>query len=449
MGSKLAFMNRKVILISFLLQILAGQTHLYANGDNRAVIVSYIYEYKDIAIAEMHRTGIPASIKLAQAVLESNAGRSYLAREGNNHFGIKCGSAWSGESVYRKDDDYDRNGKLMQSCFRSYSDPAFSFVSHSDFLTDPRKAYRYGFLFDLDKTDYKAWAHGLKKAGYATNPRYATLLINVIHSYNLQEFDYVENVPKEVVEAEELIVEAQAEFIPEEKETRQTFFLMEALESYSIAELNKVSYIKADYGDTPENIALEMGIQVETLLQYNDHIYKADSELDEGTIIYLEHKRRKFKGSLNTHHVTDEESMEGIAQEYAIKLKQLYRKNRMKEGTQPAQGEQIYLRGRRPKNSIAKLRPPTRATSKEPSGSDSGQEVPAPSLNPNPPIQPREETPLQEIETIQPETVIHVVQQGETLYAISRLYDLTVTQLKVLNNLTDNVIKPGQELKVK
>lgn len=146
---------------------------------------AYIEQYKTIVVNEMSRVGIPASIKMAQAILESGSGKSTLARQSNNHFGIKCGSSWTGKEVYRHDDDY-KNGLLVRSCFRAYDDPAKSFMAHSDFLTDNR---RYAFLFDLDIYDYKGWANGLRKAGYATDPNYPTKLISLIEKYELYLLD--------------------------------------------------------------------------------------------------------------------------------------------------------------------------------------------------------------------------------------------------------------------
>ncbi|MEM9261275.1 MAG: glucosaminidase domain-containing protein, partial [Bacteroidota bacterium] len=149
----------------------------------------YIKRYKDIAIREMERSGVPASIKLAQGILESDSGKSRLASAANNHFGIKCGSQWKGEEYYKRDDDYDDNGQLIKSCFRKYRNPDASYVAHSEFLRDPAKSFRYGFLFRLDPTDYRGWAEGLRRAGYATNPRYPQLLISIIERYNLQQYD--------------------------------------------------------------------------------------------------------------------------------------------------------------------------------------------------------------------------------------------------------------------
>ena len=155
----------------------------------QADVQDYIYTHKDIAIEEMHRTGIPASIKLAQGLLESNIGQSSLSKIGNNHFGIKCGNSWQGKEMYKEDDDYGANNQLTKSCFRVFESAYDSYVAHSEFLLNPRKSYRYGFLFSIPSHDYIAWAKGLKKAGYATDPHYAEKLISRIEDYALYQFD--------------------------------------------------------------------------------------------------------------------------------------------------------------------------------------------------------------------------------------------------------------------
>lgn len=148
-------------------------------------ILNYIDQYSTVAIQEMERTGIPASITLAQGIIESRYGMSGLAKNSNNHFGIKCKGDWTGGKYYHKDDDYV-NGKLVKSCFRVYDDPIDSYYDHSEFLMVNK---RYHFLFNLAKTDYKGWAKGLKKAGYATAKNYATMLINTIEKYELYQYD--------------------------------------------------------------------------------------------------------------------------------------------------------------------------------------------------------------------------------------------------------------------
>lgn len=179
-----------LFFISFLM------THFFAIGNG--VTVQYIQKYKTIAISEMQRTGIPASIKIAQGILESNSGRSTLAKQSNNHFGIKCGNDWDGKQVYRHDDDYE-NGLLVRSCFRAYEDPYDSYIAHSDFLSNPN-SQRYGFLFNLDQSDYKAWAYGLKESGYATDANYPHKLINIIEKYQLSNLDEEAILDTEAIE---------------------------------------------------------------------------------------------------------------------------------------------------------------------------------------------------------------------------------------------------------
>lgn len=146
----------------------------------------YMERYKFIAKEEMKRAGIPASIKMAQGIMESMAGRSELAINANNHFGIKCKSNWPGQTYFYKDDDRDSIGNLVQSCFRVYSSPEESYFDHSEFL---KNRTRYKSLFELDITDYKSWAQGLRKCGYATDPSYALKLVQTIEKYNLNLLD--------------------------------------------------------------------------------------------------------------------------------------------------------------------------------------------------------------------------------------------------------------------
>lgn len=150
------------------------------------IVEDYINAYQFIAISEMERTGIPASIKLAQGLLESDWGRSELSEFGNNHFGIKCGGSWAGKTYYKVDDDYDSKGQLTESCFRVFESDEASYIAHSEFLIANK---RYAFLFDYDNTDYKSWAKGLRKAGYATDPAYPSKLIGIIKKYELHQFD--------------------------------------------------------------------------------------------------------------------------------------------------------------------------------------------------------------------------------------------------------------------
>ena len=209
--------------------------------------LNYIDRYKGIAIEEMNKYGIPASIKLAQALLESGNGNSYLATRANNHFGIKCGGSWSGKSVNRPDDSNN-------DCFRVYNDPEHSFRDHSQFLL--RK--RYENLFTLRKDDYKGWAKGLKAAGYATNPRYPELLIDLIERYNLQQYDRAE-APVEVIARVEKVEE-----VIEEKEVEEPQVPVEEIKK-PVAML--IYEVKAT--DTMYSIARKYNVTVETIKQLN------------------------------------------------------------------------------------------------------------------------------------------------------------------------------------
>ena len=209
--------------------------------------LNYIDRYKGIAIEEMNKYGIPASIKLAQALLESGNGNSYLATRANNHFGIKCGGSWSGKSVNRPDDSNN-------DCFRVYNDPEQSFRDHSQFLL--RK--RYENLFTLKKDDYKGWAKGLKAAGYATNPRYPELLIDLIERYNLQQYDRAE-APVEVIARVEKVEE-----VIEEKEVEEPQVPVEEIKK-PVAML--IYEVKAT--DTMYSIARKYNVTVETIKQLN------------------------------------------------------------------------------------------------------------------------------------------------------------------------------------
>ncbi len=170
----------KIVLLFAILSVIMGFR------SSEEITFSYIDNYKDLAVIEMYRTGVPASITLAQAILESDSGTSNLASNSNNHFGIKCKTYWKGMSYYHKDDDKDKNGKLIESCFRAYDAVVDSYIDHSNFL---KYSSNYSQLFYLDRSDYEAWANGLKTSGYATDKYYAQKLIKTIKKYNLNVYD--------------------------------------------------------------------------------------------------------------------------------------------------------------------------------------------------------------------------------------------------------------------
>jgi len=178
---------RRVYRIFLLIALYVGLSS-FSEENTRLASEEYIDIYKEYAIIEMHRSGIPASVTLAQALVESRYGTSRLATTANNHFGIKCKSYWRGETFYHKDDDYNKQGKLIDSCFRAYGSALDSYVDHSNFLMNTSW---YGELFQYDKTDYVNWSLGLKKCGYATNKKYADMLINKINDFQLYQYDYM------------------------------------------------------------------------------------------------------------------------------------------------------------------------------------------------------------------------------------------------------------------
>jgi LysM repeat protein len=282
-------------------------TIFLATAREKITTVEYIETYKSVAIQEMNMYGIPASITLAQGILESGSGNSHLAIEANNHFGIKCHRDWEGRKVYHDDDE-------KNECFRAYKDPNESFRDHSLFLKDRS---RYAFLFEEDRTDYKAWAKGLKKAGYATNPKYPKLLINLIETHNLHQYD--------LKQSEE-----------------EDYFELDLSSAIIQTSSNKVKFIVAGEGDSFESIASQTENKPADLLEYNELNY--DDKLKAGDKVYLQPKKRKAARSFKTHTVAPGETMYFIAQKYAVKLKYLYKRNELKIGYQPKAGEILELR---------------------------------------------------------------------------------------------------------
>ena len=252
---------------------------------------AYIKKYRELAVEEMKKYHIPASITLAQGLLESGAGQSALARKSNNHFGIKCGSDWYGKTVSHDDD-------ARGECFRAYKHSKDSYEDHSKFLAGRP---RYASLFNLNITDYKGWARGLKKAGYATNPRYADQLIGIIELYELYKYDD-KNYLK---------------WIKKNPNPHQTYIA------------NDLLYIVVRAGDSWKSISQEFDISQKKLRKYND-LYKGYA-LQVGDILYLEKKNKKADKEHIVHVLRAGESMYSISQKYGIRLKNLYKLNKMDE----------------------------------------------------------------------------------------------------------------------
>lgn len=438
--------------------------------EKKMTVQEYIDTYKDIAVSEMKRAGIPASITLAQGILESGNGNSRLAKEGNNHFGIKCKKTWTGNTIYEDDDE-------LNECFRAYKTAKESYEDHSSFLLDNT---RYAFLFDLEPTDYKGWAKGLKSAGYATNPKYADILISLIERHELHKLDTKEGLPSK-----------KDGTIAEPKPDPLTMTESE------VFKFNKILATKIKEGQTASSVAKSFHLRPNQIYKYND--LKEGSDLATGSIIYLKPKKRK--GTEAYHTVKDGETMYSISQLYGIKLKHLYKKNRMEPGTEPAVGQVVYMRRKR--RTAPELRKAVDVLVKVPPADtlkfEPYKEHPAVTIAPNdkagrktlPKEEPKKDNPKVEVEnpeTYQPATITqpvtpekekevfvektgdkkfnveidevtkvedkkmldkseyHVVQKGETLFSISKKYSKSVDQLKELNHLNDFGLKVGQKL---
>lgn len=355
------------------------------SGSTSSYVTEYINTYSGVAVSEMKRTGIPASITLAQGMLESGYGRSTLATKGNNHFGIKCHSTWTGAKIYHDD---NRRGE----CFRAYSSALESYKDHSEFLVN---GSRYRELFKLSGTDYKGWAHGLKKAGYATDPKYAHLLIGKIEEYGLHAYDTgarVAGVPGDQVtampgtvsrtkatetdpsavppsapatsqagapaigtatapatsaarvrkEAETAAVQGSPVTNGKTNEAEAPIKIISLNTGNKPQVNNGVEYIITAEGDTFESLAEKHQLLAWEIIRYND--LTAATPIQPGQVIYLQSKRNRAEQGKQLHTVTSGETMHSISQKYAIKLSSLYKMNVMEEGTRCNPGQKLRLR---------------------------------------------------------------------------------------------------------
>ena len=379
-------------------------------------VIDYINTYKEIAIREMQRSGIPASITLAQGIHESMAGKSDLVQRSNNHFGIKCRAEWKGEKVYHDDD-------ARGECFRSYTKAEESYVDHTDFL---RNGTRYAFLFEYDPTDYSQWAYGLKKAGYATNPKYPLILIKYIEDYNLQQYTLIamgKLSPKDEV----LAGGGKPVSIGNGVAIREINFPSAAkpVVDYPIGEFKinntKVIFVKA--GTSLLGIAKQYDISLKHLLDFNELSEDEDDVLAQDQLVYLQRKRKS--GEAEFHEVKPGETLYDICQTEGIRLESLIGYNYLQDQPAPAVGEKLYLQSKAPERpKLAK---------------DVVREAPAP-----PVATPDQITPANSSAVT---ASLHIVREKETLYSIAKKYSITVEQLKEWNKLAgNNGLKTGQEL---
>lgn len=302
-------MKRIYILSVFLIPLFTVSAQMRKNANYER----YIETYKDIAIEQMKKYKVPASITLAQGLFESGAGMSSLARNSNNHFGIKC-HRWRGATVYHDDDE-------RGECFRAYNNPRDSYEDHSKFLVT---SSRYRSLFDLKITDYKGWSRGLKKAGYATNPRYADKLIEIIELYDLNRFDKAKKYDK-----------YKANYISNHHNSQLP---------YVIYAYNSNYYLRARQGDTFHSLAKETGVSASKLAKYNER--DKDEILSQGDIIYLKKKQKRATKEFSNkpHFVKPGESMYLICQLYGIRLESLYKMNNLHPDYQIQVGDCLRVR---------------------------------------------------------------------------------------------------------
>lgn len=286
------------LLAIILLSTACFNANAQADAYNR-----YIKQYKDIAIKHQKKYGIPASITLAQGLLESSAGNSRLAREANNHFGIKCGSGWKGKTIKHK-------AERGKECFRKYKNAEESYEDHSRFL----KRDRYKPLFKLKTSDYKGWARTLRKCGYATDKKYPDKLISLIERYKLYQYDGGK------------LDKNRTEY----KNGRE------------VHKLGKMKYVTACAGDTYESLAKELGIKKKKLLSFNDA--ENDAAIDEGDRIFITKKEKKFPGKEKTCIVEGDETLHDISQRYGIQLKSLLKMNKLKDSDTIKTGDILKIR---------------------------------------------------------------------------------------------------------
>jgi LysM repeat protein len=380
-------------------------------------VIDYVNTYKEIAIREMQRSGVPAAITLAQGIHESMAGKSDLVLKSNNHFGIKCQATWKGEKVYHDDD-------ARGECFRSYAKPEESYVDHSDFL---KNGSRYAFLFQLDPTNYSDWAYGLKKAGYATNPKYPQIIIKYIEDYNLEQYTLIamgKLSPKDEVLAGGgkpvnltngvAIQQINLPAVPK------------PVVDYPIGEfkINRTKVIFAKSGSSLLGIAKQFDVSLKHLLDFNEFSEDEDDVLAQDQLVFIQRKRRE--GSQEFHEVRPGETLYDISQSEGIRLESLINYNHLQNQGEPAVGEKLYLQGRAPE--MPKLAKDVVMTAPK---------------QPLPVVTPTQITPANSSAVT---GTIHIVAEKETLFSIAKKYSITVEQLKEWNKLTGNDLKIGQEL---
>lgn len=321
------------LLLTLSLSFIISVMHAQSSSD----IISYISKYKDIALEHEKEQGIPASITLAQGILESGAGKSMLAVNANNHFGIKAGSSWDG-NVYLAWDD-----EINKSRFRKYATAEESFNDHARVL----KGDRYSSLFAKSVYDYRAWAYGLQKAGYATSPNYAKALIGYIDAYKLYSINGgVKLKPGKTITITKYITKEQPIFdtdclIEEAIQTEEELFIQNTISRY-VVEINDVRCTLLYPGESIASISMKYDIPKEKILEYNE--VGTDANIKEGDIVFLEKKKARYNGSRDYYNVKENDTLYDISQQFGIRLSNLAKMNGISIFTELKTGRRLKLK---------------------------------------------------------------------------------------------------------
>ena len=321
------------LLLTISLSFIISVMHAQSSSD----IILYISKYKDIALEHEKEQGIPASITLAQGILESGAGKSMLAVNANNHFGIKAGSSWDG-NVYLAWDD-----EINKSRFRKYATAEESFNDHARVL----KGDRYRSLFAKSVYDYRAWAYGLQKAGYATSPNYAKALIGYIDAYKLYSINGgVKLKPGKTITITKYITKEQPIFdtdclIEEEVQTEEELFIQNTINRY-VVEINDVRCTLLYPGESIASISMKYDIPKEKILEYNE--VGTDVNIKEGDIIFLEKKKARYNGSRDYYNVKENDTLYDISQQFGIRMSNLAKMNGISIFTELKAGRRLKLK---------------------------------------------------------------------------------------------------------
>ena len=324
---------RKTIFSALFLAILP----LFSGAQTQMTREEYIEKYKNIAIAHMQYYGIPASITMAQGILESNSGNSQLSRSSNNHFGIKCKKNWTGEKVYHDDDE-------KGECFRKYPSVEESYLDHAEFLDS---SPRYDSLFSYPSNDYRSWARGLKAAGYATAPDYAERLVAIIEKYNLhlldqQDGDAIYSSGKNAKENAEYFA-IQSNLNRQEAVGIDPFRISSSIhKGYNVYRTNNTCYVVAKKDDTYASLGKTFAISEKMLRRFND-VAKSDT-LAENDIVYIERKKDRWLGDALLHEVRENEDLHSLSQPFGIRKKNLARLNHLRTNSKVEKGQTIRIR---------------------------------------------------------------------------------------------------------